>query len=179
MGGNDGWILIGGSREWASIAGDALARKFTGRMLVSPTLSHDASETDIATAAKHAASELRATRGMALVDQLVEHAGGHARATVGVPATQRALREHAVDLLLVTPRFIGTHESQVEDFVRESIATGADVEVLSGQAAEHLDGVADGIAARLRFPIDETPDSPDTPDSADSAASPAGDAALA
>lgn len=157
LGDNDSWILIGGTREWATIAGEALTRQFVGRMLVSTALGHDASETEIASGAKHAASELRATRGLMLVDQLVEQGGAHARAAVGVPATQRALREHAVDLLLVTPRFIGTHEREVEDFVRATIATGADVEVPSGEAAEHLDRAANGIAARLRFAIDDSP----------------------
>ena len=157
LGNNDAWILIGGTREWAALAGDSLARQFTGRLLVSAALDHDASDTDIADAAKHAASELRAARGVTLVDQLVEQGGGHARAAVGVPATQRALREHAVDLLLVTPRFIGTHEREVEDFVRATLTSGAEVEVPSGAAAEHLDRAADGIAARLRFAIDESP----------------------
>lgn len=161
LGNADSWILIGGTREWAMLAGDALGRQFADRMLVSTTLAHDASEHEIADAAKHAASELRATHGLMLVDQLVEQSGARARAVVGIPATQRALRENAVDTLLVTPRFIGTHKREVEDFVRASIAIGADVEVPSGKAAEHLDRIADGIAARLRFPIDELPDLPE------------------
>ncbi|MEO7216966.1 MAG: hypothetical protein ABI026_02135 [Gemmatimonadaceae bacterium] len=161
LGHGDSWILIGGTREWAMLAGDALGRQFAQRMLVSTTLAHDASETEISDAAKHAASELRATQGLMLVDQLVEQGGAHARAAVGIPATQRALRENAVDTLLVTPKFIGSHEREVEDFVRASMAIGADVEVPSGKAAEQLDKIADGIAARLRFPIDELPDIPE------------------
>ena len=42
------------------------------------------------------------------------------------------------------------------------IEQGATVEVPSGDAAEKLDGAARGIAARLRFPIDQ-------PDAADGA----------
>jgi hypothetical protein len=157
LGGDDSWILVGGTPEWARLAGEALSRQFAGRMLVSTTLDHDASNGEIVAAAKQAATELRAAHGLALVDQLIEHAGGHARAAVGVPAIQRALRAHAVDLLLVTPRFVGTHEREVEDFVRAAIASGADLEVPSGEAAERLDRAADGIAARLRFAIDEPP----------------------
>jgi peptide subunit release factor 1 (eRF1) len=126
-------------------------------MLVSTALDHDASSGEIIAAAQQAASELRAARGLALVDQLVEHAGGHARAAVGVPAIQRALRARAVDLLLLTPRFTAGHESEAEDFVRAAIASGADVEVPSGEAAARLDRAGDGIAARLRFAIDEAP----------------------
>ena len=157
LGSGESWVLIGGTPEWARRAGEALARQFAGRILVSATLDHDATDREVIAAAKHAATELRAAQGITLVDQLIEHAGGHARSAVGVPATQRALRANAVDLLLVTPKFIGAHEREVEDFVRATLASGADVEVPSGKAAEQLDQAADGIAARLRFPIDEPP----------------------
>ena len=155
LGSNDSWVLIGGTREWANLAGDALGRQFAGRMMVSTSLDHDASDSEIASAAKHAASDLRATRGLTLVDRLIDQGGGKGHAAVGVPATQRALRAQAVDLLLVTPRFISAHEDEAEDLVRATIASGADVDVPSGEAAEQLDRAADGIAARLRFAIDE------------------------
>jgi hypothetical protein len=60
-----------------------------------------------------------------------------------------------VDVLLVSPALIAEHERDAEDAVRAAIAQGADVEVPSGEAAAELDGAAAGIAARLRFPIDE------------------------
>jgi hypothetical protein len=41
------------------------------------------------------------------------------------------------------------------------MAAGGDVEVPSGVAAEHLDRAAGGIAARLRFAIDDAPDASD------------------
>jgi len=157
-----GWVLVGGTPEWARLAGEALARRFAGRLLVSASLDHDATDTEISAAASYAATELRATQGVELVDQLIEQAGRHARAAVGVPATQRALRANAVDLLLVTPKFIGSNEREVEDLVRATLASGADVEVPSGRAAEQLDEAAGGIAARLRFAIDEPPARGDT-----------------
>jgi hypothetical protein len=163
LGGDESWVLIGGTPEWARRAGEALSGQFAGRVLVSPTLDHHASNSEIIAAAQQAASDLRAAHGLALVDQLIEHAHGHARAAADVPAIQRAVRENAVDLLLVTPRFVGAHEREVEDFVRATIAGGGDVEVPSGAAAERLDRAAGGIAARLRFPIDEPPAIGDRP----------------
>lgn len=157
LGDADSWILIGGTREWANLAGDTLTGEFKERLMVSTTLDHDASDSEIATAAKHAASDLRAAHGLSLVDQLIDRGGGHARAAVGIPATQHALRAHAVDLLLITPRFIGAHGPEAEDLTRATIASGADVDVPSGEAAEHLDRAANGVAARLRFAIDEPP----------------------
>ena len=67
------------------------------------------------------------------------------------------LRAYAVDLLLVTPRFIDGHEREAEDLVRAAIDSGAEVEVPSGETADRLDRAASGIAARLRFAIDEPP----------------------
>jgi hypothetical protein len=161
LGSGESWVLIGGTPERAHLAGDALLRHFHGRILISATLDHNATDSEIITAAKHAATELRAAQGDTLVEELIEQAGAHARATVGFPATQRALRANAVDLLLVTPKFISSHEREAEDFVRASMAAGGDVEVPSGVAAEHLDRAAGGIAARLRFAIDDAPDASD------------------
>jgi hypothetical protein len=152
--GETGWVLIGGTPEWARLAGAALPRHLAGRTLVSATLRHDAPEDEIRRAAKHAATELRGAEGGLLVDQLVEHAGGHGRAAAGMPAVQRALRAHAVDVLLLSPEFLRAQEREAEELVRAALATGADVEVPSGSAAERLDRAASGIAARLRFAIE-------------------------
>jgi len=162
LAGSQSWILLGGTPQWAGLAGEALARQFAGRLLVSVALEKDATAGEIVEAAKHAATELRAAQGLALVDRLIEHAGGSAPAVAGVPAIQRALRANAVDLLLVTPRFISAHEREAEDFVREATQAGGDVEVPSGDAAERLDRAAGGIAARLRFAIEEPPAVGDT-----------------
>ncbi|MGH7668792.1 MAG: hypothetical protein ACRENQ_04800, partial [Gemmatimonadaceae bacterium] len=123
----------------------------------SRTLDHDASVPVIEAAARRAASSLRATYGRALVRRLAEQAGSGGRAATGVPAVQRALRARAVDLLLVSPEFVraGRNAGMGEDMVRAAIAQGADVEVLSGEAAALMNRLAEGVAARLRFSIEE------------------------
>jgi hypothetical protein len=151
--GEDGWVLIGGTPVWARLAGEALRARLTERVIVSETLDHDAPEEEIVRAAKDAATALRAARGGALLTRLLERAGADGRATAGVPATQRALHARAVDLLLVSPVFLRTHAFLAEDAVRAGLDQGADVEVLSGDAAAHLDRAAGGIAARLRFAL--------------------------
>lgn len=155
LAGDTGWVLIGGTSEWAHQAHETLGRQFEGRLLVSPTLHHGASDAEIVREAKDAATELRGAHGRVIVDQLLERAGGHARAEVGLPAVQRALHASAVDLLLVSPELIRTQEDVAERAVRSAIEQGATVEVPSGDAAEKLDRAASGIAARLRFPIDQ------------------------
>jgi hypothetical protein len=151
--GDDGWVLLGGTTEWAHHAHETVAKLFPGRIMVSPTLHHGATGADIVRQAKDAASELRGTQGRVLVRQILDRAGGNARGAAGVPAVQRALRATAVDLLLVSPEFIRLHEPEAEAMVRSALAQGADVEAPSGDAAEELDRAAQGVAARLRFPI--------------------------
>ncbi|AHG92812.1 eRF1 domain 3 protein (plasmid) [Gemmatirosa kalamazoonensis] len=128
---------------------------------MSASLDHDATDRQIVDAAREAASGLRAMHGRALLDRLLERMLPQGRGEVGVPATQRALHAEAVDLLLLSPQFLETDAPVAENAVHAALAQGADVEVLSGEAAAHLDRAAGGIAARLRFAIDGSP-RPDT-----------------
>lgn len=154
LAGEDGWVLIGGTSEWAHHAYDAVVRHFPGRIMISPTLHHGATNAEIVRHAKDAASDLRGTHGRVLVRQILDRAGGNARGAAGVPAVRQALAATAVDLLLVSPEFIRLHEPEAEEMVRAALSQGAEVEAPSGDAAEELDRAAQGVAARLRFPVD-------------------------
>jgi hypothetical protein len=154
LAGDDGWILIGGTPEWARHAGDAIPASHASRVMVSTTLDHNAHDNDIAETAKHAASELRSRRGHELVERILERSGDGGRGASGVPRVQRALQAGAVDLLVLSPHFLNRTDIDVEELVRAALARGADIEVLSGSAATELDERSDGVAARLRFPID-------------------------
>jgi hypothetical protein len=154
MAGDGSWILIGGTPAWARLAGEMLPPKLARRTMVSATLGHDAAEADIASEAKHAASALRAARGRELLETMLERAGAEGRAVRGVPATQRALRARAVDLLVLSPNFLHTEAFEAEETVRAALLQGARVEVLSGDAAEELDRRADGVAGQLRFTLE-------------------------
>ncbi len=153
--GDQAWVVIGGTAPWAQQAAAALPRQLAERTQVASGLHHGARPDEIAKAAKAAATELRAAQGGRLVDQLVEHAGEPGRAAAGVPAVQRALLTRAVDMLLLSPEFIRAHPAEAEQLVRATLRSGGDVEVPSGSAAEKLDHAVEGVAARLRFPIEE------------------------
>lgn len=157
LAGLDGWILVGGTTEWAREAAAAFPPSLARRVLLSDTLDHRASEREIADAAREAASDLRARNGRTLLDQLAETAGAGGRGALGVPAVQRALRARAVGQLILTPEFLRRNAEFGEEVVREALATGALVEVLSGYAAEQLDRTSAGVAARLRYPMDAEP----------------------
>jgi hypothetical protein len=154
LAGDDGWVLIGGTPEWARLAGEAMPVHLADRTMVSLTLDGDRPEPEIARAAREAASTLRADWGRAMLRRLLERAGAAGRAAAGIPATQRALREHAVDQLVLSPAFVRTNADLAEDAVRAALAQGADVEVLSSDAATQLDDAAGGVAAQLRFAVD-------------------------
>lgn len=154
LAGEDGWILIGGTREWTRLAGDALPAHLAGRATVSATLSRDAGAAEITLAAQRAATALRAAQGHTLLTSLLEDARITGRAARGVPAVQRALRAQAVDLLLLSPAFVRGDGEEAEGAVRAALLQGADVEVLSGDAAARLDQVANGVGARLRFALE-------------------------
>lgn len=152
LAGHDGWILLGGAQEWSRPVHEALPRRVHDRALVSGELSHAASTEGIVRAAKRAARELRGRRGREMVSRIVGRAGP--RALAGVPALLRALHMKAVDLLLVSPRFLELEGDRAERLLHAALVQGAEVEVLSGDSGTLLDRVADGVAARLRFAID-------------------------
>ncbi len=163
--GDEAWVLIGGTSEWAHHVYDDAAKHFSGRIKIASTLHHGATNGELVRHAKDAASELRGARGQLLVQQILDRAGGNGRGAVGVPAVQRALQSVAVDLLLVSPEFIRQQEPQAEELVRSALAQGAEVEAPSGDAAVELDRVGHGVAARLRFPIGGAPDAKGSDDS--------------
>lgn len=154
LAGDEGWILIGGIREWARLAGGALPAHLADRTEVSDTLTNDATIAEITEAAQRAATALRAAHGQELLTSLLDDAGVPGRAARGMPAIQRALGVHAVDLLVLSPDFVSSEDEVAEGAVRAALLQGAGVEVLSADAAGRLNKAANGIAARLRFALD-------------------------
>jgi peptide subunit release factor 1 (eRF1) len=152
LAGPDGCILLGGPPQHSRCVFDALPRELQRRAVVSSELEQTASTDVIVRAAKRAAREWRSRRGRQLVSRMFVHSGH--RTVAGVPALQRALYLKAVDLLLMSPRFLHSERGHAERLLHAALAQGADVEVLSGDAGMLLDGVADGVGARLRFSID-------------------------
>lgn len=147
------WIVIGGTREWARMASEALPSHVADHVSVAATLDHDATSLEIMEAAKHAASSMRSRRGKALLQSLLDHSGKLGRAATGLPGTQRALRASAVDLMLVSPEFVQAEADDAEETVRAALLQGAEIEVVSGDAASRLNRDSGGIAARLRFAV--------------------------
>lgn len=154
LAGDDAWIVLGGMWEKARHAAEALPKPLADRTTVANGLGNGAAARDIIEAAKHGATTLRAAHGQALLDVLFERAGAPRPAARGVPEVQRALLADAVDLLLLSPTFVYGDTKEAESIVRSAIVQGAQIEVLSGDAAARLDREAHGVGARLRFALE-------------------------
>lgn len=152
LAGSDAFVLIGGPGEWTRLAAAALPRRLRDRVLVSAELDTKASPRAIARAAKRAARELRSRRGRQLISRVLDRV--EYRAVASLPAVQRALHVKAVDLLLVSARFLHVEGARAETILHAALRQGARIEVLSGDTGVLLDHVADGVAARLRFAMD-------------------------
>jgi hypothetical protein len=156
LAGPEAFILVGGAAEWSRLAASALPRRLHDRLLVTSSLDQRASPAAITRAAKRAARQIRSRRGRELIANLLARVDY--RAVAGVPALQRAIRVMAVDLLLVSPRFLHVEGDHAEQLLQAALGQGARIEVLSDDAGALLDAAAQGVAARLRFAIDPKPE---------------------
>jgi hypothetical protein len=154
--GSDAFILVGGAAEWSRLAASAIPRRLHDRLLVTTTLDQRASPSAITRAAKRAARQMRSRLGREMIAKVLARVDY--RAVAGVPALQRAIHAKAVDLLLVSPRFLHLEGDRAEQLLQSALGQGARIEVLSGDAAALLDQTAQGVAARLRFAIDPKPE---------------------
>jgi len=146
----DGGIVIGGSSRIATRFKNGLAVSLTHRVLQLESLHADATEAEIAAAAKAGASALRDAADLRRVAELIEADSEGGSAALGPAATRRALGRKAVRELYITGRFLEDHMAEAEDAVREALDQGATVEQVAGDAAVRLDAHG-GLAARLRY----------------------------
>jgi hypothetical protein len=155
LAGPEAFIVVGGAAEWSRLAAAALPRRLHDRLVVTTTLDQRASPSAITRAAKRAARQIRSRRGRELIASVLARVDY--RAVAGLPALQRAIRVRAVDLLLVSPRFLHLEGDRAEQLLQAALGQGARIEVLSEDAGALLDRAAQGVAARLRFAIDPKP----------------------
>lgn len=157
LAGEDGWVIVGGTKKAAHALQRALPETLAPRALISTSLHLSASENDIARAAEEGARTLRRDADLAAVAQVIERRTGDQRGVVGLEPTLRALRERAVGELYFTPAVLASHPADAEEAVEEALDQGALVEEVSGEAATRLDAAGDGIGATLRFvPLEGT-----------------------
>lgn len=152
LAGLDAWIVAGGIPNVALAALDQLPKEVAPRAIHAAGLDIHATKSHVADAARHYASELRDKIDLQHVNEALEGAASDGLGTVGAVDTTRALEQGRVRDVFLTPDFTHTHPEAAETAVRRALDSRAQVELVSGEAAMHLDAVG-GIAARLRYAL--------------------------
>ena len=147
----DAWIMVGGIPEDASEVLGQLPDSVLPRARRLLSVGVHAAEAAIKAGVEEGATDLRRSRELATVDEIFRRCANAGTGTLGLEPTQLALRTASADRVCMTDRFIHERQQAAEELVRVAFASGAEVEVVSGAAADRLDTRAGGIGARLRY----------------------------
>ena len=147
----DGFLLLGGTPETVSALAQQASPQLAGRLLERPSLHTGMSPAEVRDAAEAAVSELTERLQEGLVTEVSDLAHSGGRGCLGSEATVKALLEGRVDVLLLTRSFIRENPDFADRCVGSAFDQQAEVEELSGSAAQGLDSQGGGIGARLRF----------------------------
>jgi hypothetical protein len=147
MCGDDGGVVVGGTREAAGAVRKELEETLEGRIIEVPELSFDTPRSALVEHAKGAASRLTEHRQ----SRFIESCGDPRWGSTGWNETYRALGAGAVDTLLVARALVTDSPEDAERLVRLALAQGAEVEEVGGEIGDRLSAECEGIAARLRF----------------------------
>lgn len=150
LAGERAWILVGGSGPVPSTVIEALPARMRARARRIAGVDARTSQARLRAAVERAVSAATQEHDDARVLELLDARDAGGRGIAGAPDALGALRLHAVDCLLFTGAFLEREPARAESLVRLALAQGAEVEHVSGAAAERLDA-AGGVAARLRF----------------------------
>jgi len=153
LAGTDADIVVGGVTETALLVSAQLPASFAGRTTRTDTIRASMPQTDIMRFASEALRTLTAERQLQLATALIDDVGQSGHAATGVLDVIHALEQRAVDHLLVSPTLVEREPEAVDSIVQEALFEGAEAETAIAQAADLVDRTADGVLARLRFPI--------------------------
>lgn len=148
----ESWTLIGGSQTTATHLESAVRNRLHEQVIHVPSLRIDASDAEIAAMARQAGSMLRNASDLGVINRVADTLAFSGHGAVGRIATTRALDELRVQRLYFTHRYLDALGAEAEYAVRAALRQGADVEEVSGEAADRLNDYG-GIAATLRYAL--------------------------
>jgi hypothetical protein len=149
----DGLLIVGGPSETVAAVTQQAPAWLADRTLVQPSLHVGMTPAEVKAAAEEGATRLNGQIQKKLVDQVVDLARSGGRGCLGSEATEIALRDGRVDVLLLSRSYIRHKPDLADRCVGTAFNQGADVEELSGAAGDLLDAEGGGIGARLRFVV--------------------------
>lgn len=144
------YILVGGAAATTAALRDELSSHAV-RVLVVPEIKRRTSLALLRRLAAVGASQLRAADESTMISTVAERVGAHGTGVAGAAATLNALAAGQVRTLLVTEEFVDANAAEADRAIALALDSNADVELVTGPAAEQLEQVAGGIAAQLRF----------------------------
>ncbi|MDZ7778576.1 MAG: hypothetical protein U5R14_01390 [Gemmatimonadota bacterium] len=150
LAGSDGFVVLGGTKEAESAVEHQLAG-LSDRLSTEPSLHLAMSDAEVRAVVERAASEVSARRQGELLQAVFDQARSGGKGSLGIEATEDALRGARVETLLLTRAFREAHPDLADHFVGTAFEQGAAVEELAEESADRLDDEAEGVAARLRF----------------------------
>lgn len=154
LAGEEGWVAVGGTPQPAqALAALLVHNEALKARIATPHLHVWCTDAEIARVAASTAGELRGRRDMQVMTSLVEGTARERFAAFGLEEVRAALAAGAVRELLVSHRWLDEFASVGERIVRSALEEGAEVEEVSGAAADKLDALCGGVAARLRFAV--------------------------
>jgi hypothetical protein len=151
--GPTGFIVIGGTPEAGAAVRRGLPKTHAGRALELPSLYVDMTTAEVKDATGEAASALTREHQTQLLDHVLNTARAGGRGCIGLEETQKALTERRVETLLLSRSFIQSDVDRADFCVGAAFEQNAEVEELSGEAADRLDAEGGGIAAELRYRV--------------------------
>jgi hypothetical protein len=152
--GSRGLLVIGGTQEAVAAVKGHLPASLKDRTIERSTAGLEISEADVRKLLESAASELNQSLQAELLGEVVNHARSGGRGALGPEAVAKALEEGRVDTLLLTRSFIRGDAERADRFVGAAFERHGEVEELSGGGAERLDRAGEGVAARLRYVLE-------------------------
>jgi hypothetical protein len=148
---SDGTVVVGGTNEMSAALMQRLPRTMNGRLHEDASLSFYLSLPELKKATEAAASVVRAGLQERLVDQVIELTRAGSRGCLDRQATERALLERRVEVLLLSRRLSEEEPEYADRCVGTAFEQDAEVDEVKGDAAQRLDHEGGGIGARLRF----------------------------
>ncbi|MCZ8205028.1 hypothetical protein [Gemmatimonas sp.] len=149
----DGRVLVGGIPTVAQMMVSHVVSERRGQARVLAGLDVNDSAAGVAARTAVAVGEWAQELDLADLTALAEQGYPGGLAAFGLTPVFAALRDGAVDRLLISEHFLDRWPKEVESALELALDTRAQLRYLTGAAGERLDSVGGGIAARLRFPV--------------------------
>jgi len=147
MAGDDGVVVLGGTRKAVSAVHKDLEDVFPGRIAEAPEVAFDTPTDELLAQVRSAASRLTQERQERFLEDCADRGHGCA----GWNETYRALAAGAVDHVLLARDLVESAPDDAERLVRLALAQGAEVEEVGGLLGERIAHERGGVVSRLRF----------------------------